>query len=153
MVRAYIEEFLRQKRLAVVGVSRKPKDFSRGMLAAFRRRGYDAVAVSPQARELDGQPCFARVQDIEPPVTAALLMTRLELTDQLVRECAAAGIKRVWVYGISGRGAVSPALTEFCAKEAIELVPGFCPHMFFAQAGFFHRLHACFMKLLGSYPA
>ena len=44
---AIIRDFLAQKRIAVVGVSHDPKDFSRGLLRTLRERGYDAVAVNP----------------------------------------------------------------------------------------------------------
>jgi len=59
-----IQDFLGQKRFAIAGVSRRPKDFSRALLREFRERGYDAVPVNPEAREMDGQPCFARLQEI-----------------------------------------------------------------------------------------
>src|SRR5690349_258401 len=93
-----IQEFLGQKRLAIVGVSKQPKDFSRSLFREFQRRGYDAVPVNPDATEIEGRPCFARVQDIQPPVTAALLMTSPAATDQVVLDCAAAGVRQVWMY-------------------------------------------------------
>jgi len=34
-----IEDFLRQKRIAMVGISREPKDFSVMLFNEFRRRG------------------------------------------------------------------------------------------------------------------
>ena len=90
--RAQIDDFLAQKRLAFVGVSRNPKDFSRGLFRELQQRGYDVIPVNPQATELDGQPCWARVQDITPPVDGALLMTPPHVTNQVVRDCAEAGI-------------------------------------------------------------
>ena len=38
-----IDSFLSCRRIAVVGVSRDPKDFSRAVFRAFVERGYDAV--------------------------------------------------------------------------------------------------------------
>ncbi len=34
------------------------------------------------------QPCYARVQDIQPPVDGALLMTKPENTEEVVADCA-----------------------------------------------------------------
>lgn len=150
-VRERIDDFLRQKRVAVVGVSRNPRHFSRSMLGEFRRRGYDAIAVSRHAAELPLQPSFSRLQDVTPPADAALLMTRPEMAESVLHDCAQAGIRRVWIYGITGKAA-GASFTEFCARNGIDLISGFCPHMFFPQAGFPHRLHAFFMKLIGSYP-
>ena len=68
-----IEDFLAQKRIAMIGVSRNPKDFSAALFDELRKHGYDMVPVNPKAAEVLGQTCFARVQDIQPPVDAALL--------------------------------------------------------------------------------
>jgi predicted CoA-binding protein len=48
---ATVQEFLSQKRLAVVGLSRQPKDFSRALFHALRDQGYDVVPVNPEAEE------------------------------------------------------------------------------------------------------
>ena len=151
--REVIEDFLARKRLAIVGVSRNPKDFSRGLLRELRRRGYEMVPVNPHAAELDGQPCFARVQDIAPPVDGALVMTLPEMTDNVVRDCAVAGITRVWMHRAVGKGAVSQTAVDFCHHNGIRLVSGFCPYMFLPNAEFFHRLHGFFKKLAGKFPS
>jgi uncharacterized protein len=149
---AQIQDFLGQKRLAVVGVSTRPQDFSRTLFREFRKRGYDAVPVNPAASEIDGQPCFARLADIEPPVDGALLMTSPAATDQVVRDCAGAGIKRVWMYRALGAGAVSASAVKFCEAEGITVIPGECPFMFLPEGAWFHGLHGLVKKIFGAYP-
>jgi len=97
-----IENFLAHKRIAMVGVSRESKDFSVTLFKELRRRGYEVVPVNPKTSEVLGQPCFARVQEIQPPVEAALLMTSPDVTDEVVHDCAEAGIRRVWMYRAGG---------------------------------------------------
>ena len=147
-----IREFLDQKRLAVVGVSQQPKDFSRNLFREFRERGYDAVPVNPAAQEIEGQPCFARVKDIQPPVTAVLLMTSPAVTETVVRDCAEAGIPRVWMHRGGGTGAVSAEAVAFCESKGISVIPGECPFMFLPQAALYHRFHGWLRKIAGSYP-
>src|SRR5271166_1932513 len=108
-----IQDFLGQKRLAVVGVSRQPQDFSHTLFRELRKRGYDAVPVNPQADRIDEQPCFPRLQAVSPPVDGALLMTSPAVTDAAVRDCAEAGIKRVWMYRAGGTGAVSQGAVKY----------------------------------------
>lgn len=146
-----IEEFLAQKRIAMVGISRNPKDFSVMLFEELRRRGYDMVPVNPSAQEIQGRRCFARVQEIQPPVDAALLMTPPQVTDAAVRDCAEAGIRRVWMYSAGGQGAVSPDAVGFCRAQGIGVVPGECPYMFLRPAGF-HGLHGLIRKITGHYP-
>jgi uncharacterized protein len=151
-VRELIDEFLALKRIAVVGVSRNPKDFNTALFTELCRRGYDAVPVSPYATTVGGKPAFARVQDIQPPVDGALLMTTPAVTDRVVRDCAEAGIQSIWMYRATGKGAVSEDALEFCRQHGIRVVPGFCPHMFLPNAMFFHRFHGALLKITGRYP-
>jgi predicted CoA-binding protein len=150
--RRTIDDFLARKRLAVVGVSRNPKDFTRTLFTEFRRRGYDVVPVTPHAAELDGLSCFARVQDVAPPVEGALLLTSPAVTAQVVRDCAEAGVKRVWMYRATGTGAVNRDAIVFCELNGMQVVGGECPFMFFPQTGLVHRIHGFLRRTFGRYP-
>ena len=150
---AVVRDFLSQKRIAVVGVSKDPKDFSRGLLRTLRQHGYDAVAVNPALQTAEDAPCFARLADVTPPVDGALLMTSPTVTDAVVRECASLHIPRVWMYSAGNHGAVSSQAVEFCKANGIAVVPGECPYMFLAGEPWFHRLHGFFKKITGSYPS
>lgn len=147
-----IEDFLAQKRIAMVGVSRKKADFSASLFKELCNRGYDVVPVNPNATEVLGRRCYARLQDIHPPVEAALLMTPATLTDAVVKECAEAGIKRVWMYRARGQGAVTPEAVAFCREHGISVVPGQCPFMFLPDTGAVHRFHGFIRRITGSYP-
>jgi len=149
---AQIQDFLGRKRLAIVGVSRNPRHFSRMMFQEFRRREYDVVPVNPDVEEIAGEHCYARLADIQPPVEGVLLMTKPAVTDRVVRECQAAGIHRVWMYRGGGSGAVSPDAVRFCKANGISVVAGECPFMFLPRTAWFHRLHGFCKKVAGSYP-
>jgi uncharacterized protein len=147
-----IEDFLAQKRIAMAGVSRDPLNFSVKLFEELCRRGYDVVPVNPNTAEVQGRQCFARVQDIQPPVEAVLLMTSPEDTETVVSDCAKAGIRRVWMYRAGGKGSVSPKAVQFCGERGIQLVPGQCPLMFLPKTGAVHRFHGFVRKITGRYP-
>jgi predicted CoA-binding protein len=147
-----IDDFLRQRRLALVGVSRREKSFTRILFREFLRRGYDAVPVNPASEAIEGRQCFHRVQDISPPVDGALILTAARRTDSVALDCAAAGVPRVWMFRAVGRGAVSKAAVSYCKSKGIRVIPGFCPYMFWKDASFFHRLHGFFVKLGSGQP-
>ncbi len=147
-----IEQFLAQKRFALVGISRDPKSFSAYLLAELRRRGYDIALVNPNATEVQGQKCFSRVQDITPPVESALLMTQPAATEIAVQDCAAAGIKCVWMHRGAGIGSVSSKAVAFCKEKGIRVVAGQCPFMFLPETSGVHRLHGLIRKITGGYP-
>ena len=149
---ALVRDFLGQKRLAVVGVSRNPDDFSRKLFGELRDKGYDVVPVNPGADEIDGHKCFAHLQDVHPPVDGVLLMTSPGASEKVVRECATAGIRRVWMYRAGGVGAVSSQAVRFCESQGIAVIPGECPLMFLPRGSWFHRLHGVVRKITGRYP-
>jgi uncharacterized protein len=147
-----IREFLSRKRLAVIGVSRDPKDFTRMLFRELRGRGYELVPVNPNASEVEGVPCFARLADVQPPAEAALLLTASSVTDQVASDCAEAGVGLVWMYRAMGAGAVSESAVRFCESKGIRVIAGECPFMFLPGTGWFHRLHGFCRKLAGRYP-
>lgn len=136
--------FLGAKRIALVGLSRDPKDFSRGVLRALVERGYDVVGVNPAPPADGGVRWFTRVQEVSPPPDAALLLTSPGQTEVVLRDCAAAGVRRVWLHRGAGAGAESPQALAFCKEHGIEAVHGLCPFMALPGAGFGHRVHAFF---------
>jgi predicted CoA-binding protein len=143
-------DFLAQRRLAVVGVSRDPHDFSRGLFRELLRRGYDLVPVNPAGGVVEGLPCARRVQDVQPPVDGALLMTPAGRAEQVVRDCADAGIPRVWLHRGIGPGAMSDAAVSLCREKGIAVVDGECPYMFLPASGLVHRTHGFFRRLARS---
>jgi hypothetical protein len=150
--RQAIADFLAQKRIALIGASRNPRDFNATMFRDLRRHGYDVVPVNPNAKEIDGVPCYERVQEINPGVDAALVMTKPDAAAMVVKDCREAGIKRVWLYRATGQGAMSAAAVDFCRSNGISVVPGFCPYMFLPGTAWFHRMHGVFLKITRSYP-
>ena len=147
-----IHNFLGRKRLAVVGVSRNPQDFTRTLFHELQRRQYDVIAVNPNLEQIAGVPCCARVADIDPPAEGALLMTKPAATERVVRECHAAGIRDIWMYRGAGTGAVSPEAVQFCEANGMSVVAGECPFMYLPESPWFHRFHGFCRKIAGAYP-
>ena len=147
-----IQDFLAQKRFAFIGVSRRPKDFSRALFREFQSRGYEPVPVHLEVPEIEGARCFTHLRDIQPPVESVLLMTSPAVTNLLVRECVEAGIKRIWFYRGAGQGALTAGALQICEASGINAIPGECPFMFFGGTPWFHRFHGLVKKITGTYP-
>jgi predicted CoA-binding protein len=145
--------FLVHRRLALVGASRDPRDFSRGVLRELLRRGYEVVPVNPGASHMEDRPCYARVQDIPRPVEAALLMTAPGRSADAVRDCLAAGVRAIWFHRGIGPGSVSAEALDLCRAAGVEVVAGECPYMHLPEAGLPHRVHGFFRHLGGSRAA
>ena len=147
-----VTDFLAHKRMAMAGISRDPANLSVKLFEELIRRGYDVAPVNPNLGEVGGRKCFGRVQDVEPPVEAVLLMTSPEVTETVVRDCAEAGVRTIWMYRAGGKGAVSPKAVEFCQERGIRVIPGECPFMFLPGSAGVHRFHGFVRKITGRYP-
>ncbi len=149
---AQVQRFLGHKRIAFVGVSRDPKDFSRQLFRDMAARGYDLVPVNPGGDEIEGKHCYGSVHDIQPPVEGALVMTPSTASAAVLKDCDAAGVHDVWLHRGGGQGSVSDEAVRYGASHGMDVVAGFCPYMFLSETPFFHRLHGFALKLTGGYP-
>jgi uncharacterized protein len=147
-----INEFLSHRRIALVGVSRNSQEFGNRLYHDMRRFGYDVAPVNPAAETIDGDRCYARVQDIQPGVEAALLLTAPALNGQLVADCAEAGVKQVWFYGVTDRSAENAQAIAYCREHGIAVIPGYCPYMYLQGAPFYHGIHGFVARLAGMAP-
>jgi uncharacterized protein len=146
-------EFLAHKRVAVTGVSRTPG--SHGSNVVYRRlreRGYDVFAVNPNADEVEGDHAYHDLQAIPGGVDAVVIGTRPEIAHETILECAALGIKHVWMHRGPGTGSVSQSATAYGRECGITVIDGGCPCMFGPTADFGHRAMRFVFTLSGNVP-
>lgn len=150
-----IDDFLAQKRIAVAGVSREKSHHPAGNLIYHRLKatGHDVFAVSPNMRAFEGDRCYPDVQSIPGGVDGVVIITRPDVTDQVVRDCHAAGVRRVWMHqGLAMGSSVSSAAVEFCRHHNITVIDGACPMMFGPNVDFGHTCLRFYLKLTGGLP-
>lgn len=134
-------EFLGHKRIAVTGVSRKPKDHgSNTVYKRLRERGYDVFAVNPNADVVEGDTAYHDLRSIPDGVDAVVIGTRPDRAEETVRECIELGIKHVWMHRGPGAGSVSEAATAYGRENGIRVIDGGCPCMFDPTADLGHKL-------------
>ena len=150
--RAAIDNFLRLRRIAVVGVSRNEKDFSRMLWSEFRKHGYDLVPVNRNAGMIDGLPAYPDIPAIEPAPEGVLLMVPAAESLEPVRQAVRAGVKGIWFYRSIGQGAVSREAVDLAQKSGCDVVAGECPFMFLPRSGAPHSWHRVWKSLTGTLP-
>lgn len=140
-------DFLAQKRIAVVGVTHDPKGWGRTLYDEFKKRSYDTYAVNP-AGNIEGIQCYASLRALPTKPDGVLLVVPPSVTDQVVREVAELGIQHKG----AGAGAVSESAVQFCKENNIAVVYGVCPFMYLQPQMFGHKLHHNFAKWFGALP-
>ena len=147
-----VSDFLAQKRIAVVGVSRGEGAAANAIYKKLREAGYQVFPVNPNAKEIEGDPCYANVSSIPEGVDGVVIATQPKVTDQIVRECAEAGISRVWMHRSFGGGSVSPDAVDYCRANNITVIPGGCPMMFCEPVDTGHKCIRWILNLTGGLP-
>lgn len=139
------EDFLAQKRIAVAGVSRSGELTGNGIYRTLRDRGYEVFPINPSADTVEGAPCYPDLGSIPGGVDGVIIVTRPELTAQIVRQCPQAGVSRVWMHNNTLLpSSVSDEAVTFCRENGIEVIDGGCPMMFLDFG------HKCFRLMLGA---
>jgi len=145
--KAVVEDFISQKALAIVGVSRGGQKFGNMAYRELKAKGYQLYPIHPSAETLEGDRAYADFKSLPEKVGGVLVIVPPAQTEKVVREAAAAGIRRVWMQ----RGAESEAAIRFCQESSIAEVHGECI-MMFAGKYFFHKPHRWVWGLLGKLP-
>jgi predicted CoA-binding protein len=134
-------EFLAHKRIAVTGVSRKPRDHgSNSVFKRLRDRGYEVFAVNPNADVVEGTRSYHDLQSIPGGIEAVVIATAPDKAEGTMRECVDLGIKHVWMHRSYGQGSVNAAATAYGRQHGITVIDGGCPLMFEPTADFGHKL-------------
>jgi uncharacterized protein len=145
--RQLIEEFLSQKRIAVVGVKRQAKGFAFRAFELLSAQGHEVVIVNPKAESIGGHPSYPSLLGLPEPVDGALLITPKRVTAEVVRQAAEARIPRIWIQQTS-----ETAEAIDCAKAAgIDAVVGECIFMRANPRGI-HRFHRWLTDIMEKVP-
>ena len=146
--RALVEAFLAQRTLALVGMSRKRGKFGNSVYKELTTKGYTIYPVHPEAKEIQGVPCWPNFQSLPEAVGGVVIVVSPSQTEQVVRAAQQAGITRVWMQ----QGSESPEAVRYCEENGMQVVQKECILMFAEPAALFHRVHRWIWGVLGKLP-
>jgi hypothetical protein len=134
-------EFLANKRIAVTGVSRTPKNHGANtVFNRLRERGYEVFAVNPNADQVEGVHSYHDLKSIPGGVEAVVIATAPQNAEGTMRACEELGITQVWMHRSYGSGSVNDAATAYGREHGITVIDGGCPLMFDPTADFGHKV-------------
>jgi uncharacterized protein len=151
-----VQDFLAQKKIAVVGVSDRRETGCNLGYRRFKGEGYRVYAVNPRLPTYDGEPCYPDLQSIPDKPDAVFIFTNPQVAEQIVQQCVDLGIKHVWMHCmmgtkpglVPGMTSVSPEAVRLCRENGIAVIPGACPNQFL-KPDFGHALMRVMWRMLG----
>lgn len=143
-----IQEFLSQKTIAVVGVSRNKDKFGNMIFRELKSKGYKALAVNPNADMVEGERCYPALGALPEKPNGAVLVLHPDDTLQVIRDAAQLGIKHIWLQ----QGANSLKGENLCRELGLHCVSGECIFMFLEPVESIHAFHRFLRRIFGRMP-
>jgi predicted CoA-binding protein len=151
-----VQDFLAQKKIAVVGVSDKRETGCNLAYNKFKESGYQVYAVNPRITTFNGATCYPDLGSIPDRPDAVFILANPGVTDQIVQQCVDLGIKHVWMHCMmgtkpglaAGMTSVSQEAVEKCKANGIAVIPGSCPNQFL-KPDFGHAMMRGMWRLFG----
>ena len=133
-----VQDFLAQKRIAVVGVSDQRDTGCNLAYKRFKENGFQVYAVNPRITTYDGAACYTDLKSIPEKPDAVFILASPKVTEQIVQQCVDLGIGHVWMHCMmgtrpglaAGMTSVSENAVQLCRENGIEVIPGGCPNQF-----------------------
>jgi len=151
-----VQDFLAQKKIAVVGVSDKRETGCNAAYRRFKEAGYKVSGVNPRLTTFEGDPCYPDLVSLPEKPDAVFILTNPGITEQIVQQCVDLGVKRVWMHCMmdtkpglaASMTSVSQDAVEMCRENGITVIPGTCPNQFL-NPDFGHRLMRMMFRTFG----
>lgn len=115
-----IRDFMASGPYAVVGASSDRGKYGNKVLRAYQQHGQEVYPINPRAEEIEGLKAYPSLASVPVRIRAVSIITPPKVTEQVVKEAAAAGAKFVWMQP----GAESPEAVRIAEDLGLEVIAG-----------------------------
>ena len=120
-----IEEFMAQKRFAIIGASADTSKYGNQIFRNLTGRGYEVYPVNPGLEELEGTKCYPSLSEIPVKVDVVDFVVPPNVTEETLKECKRLGLERIWLQP----GSESEEAIAFCNENNLKVVHSVCVMM------------------------
>ena len=113
-----IDRFLASPAFGVAGASPRRHKYGNKVLRCYQQAGRRAIPVNPRETEIEGAACVPDVLHLPDDVQSLSVITPPAVTEQVVEQAIAKGIRNVWMQP----GAESEAAVEACRRAGINVI-------------------------------
>jgi len=143
-----IDNFFRDKQIAIAGVSRNPKKFGYMVFKELLLKGYKVLPVNPNSDFVHNIKCYHHIKELPSDVDSLLILTPKTQTDEILRKAINKGIKNIWVQQMSETINTMKIAEEYQQ----EIIHHKCIFMFTEPVKGVHRFHHTLVKIFGGMP-
>lgn len=139
-----INDFIRLKRIAVIGMSRSGKKYGNYATKELVSKGYEIYPVHPEAEEIDGLKCYPDLRSLNGKVEGVWISIPPQKVNAVLEEAAEIGIRNIWLQ----QGAWSKDVQQTIDRLNLPVVSKKCILMY-AQPKSFHKFHRTIKSIFG----
>jgi predicted CoA-binding protein len=92
-----IAAFLAAPAFGVAGASKNRDKYGNKILRCYQLNGRKAIPINPVETEIEGVACVKAVSDLPAEVASLSIITPPQVTDKVVEQAIARGIKHIWM--------------------------------------------------------
>ena len=115
-----IQTFLDGNSFAVVGASQDRSKYGNKVLRAYQQNDLTVFPINPKTAEVEGLKSYPDLAALPEPVHGISIITPPSVTERLVEDIAAAGIRHVWMQP----GAESDLAVERAEALGLNVIAG-----------------------------
>ena len=115
-------EFVRLKTFAIIGATQNRAKYGNIVYRNLRAKGYKVYAVNPNTDTVEGDRCYSNVSALPQKVDGIVTVVPPQITEKVVHEAYAAGIKRVWMQ----EGSESDEAIRFGVDHGMAVISNQC---------------------------
>jgi uncharacterized protein len=143
-----IDQILSQKHIAVAGVSRDARKFGAIVYKHLAKNGYHVYPMNPNMANYEGVKCYPDVMSLPEEVLVLVMVTKPQVTLDLVHQAIERGITHLWMQ----QGSESDEAIAAAKGAGIHVISRKCIMMFAEPVKSVHAFHRFLSKLFGKYP-
>jgi predicted CoA-binding protein len=113
-----IAQFFTSPAYAVIGASTQRHKFGNKVLRCYLQHRLTVYPVNPKETVIEGIPSYQLLQDLPADVQSISVITPALITEQVVQQAIAKGIKNIWLQP----GAESEAAILTCQQHGINVI-------------------------------
>jgi predicted CoA-binding protein len=140
-----IEQFVLQKRIAVVGMSRSGKKFGNMAAKELKAKGYEIFAIHPEVTEVDGFACSPNLTSLNGKIDAVWISVPPAKVSPVLAEAAEIGLKNIWLQ----QGAWSAEVQQTIDQLQLQVVSKKCIMMYAPPVKSVHKFHRTIKGIFG----
>ncbi|MGO8673007.1 MAG: CoA-binding protein [Capsulimonadaceae bacterium] len=115
-----IPKMLNARSYCVIGASRDHSKYGYRVFRFLKSEGRVTYPVNPNSASIGQATCYPSVADLPEPVEVAVFVVPPAVTEKMLPQCLAAGIRNIWLQ----EGSESESAVAFCRENGMDVVAG-----------------------------